>query len=146
MYKIHTRNFHLQNSSRSIYYTITLWFPCLDGLIQTRGNVARVKKSERTRAEGKWFCPLFLTRATFPSAFEYCFPNIPNIPKCSRILFSSVISQRWPFAARYFEPWLWCSVGTFHTHKTSFNFTYFTAIIQCMASTSRLYNETVTHC
>ncbi|CAB4002329.1 glutamate synthase 1 [NADH], chloroplastic-like, partial [Paramuricea clavata] len=28
-------------------YTITLWFPCLDGLIQTRGNVARVKKSER---------------------------------------------------------------------------------------------------
>jgi hypothetical protein len=24
-------------------YTITLWFPCLDGLIQTRGNVARVK-------------------------------------------------------------------------------------------------------
>ena len=27
------------------YKTITLWFPCLDGLIQTRGNVARVKKS-----------------------------------------------------------------------------------------------------
>jgi hypothetical protein len=26
-------------------YTITLWFPCLDGLIQIRGNVARVKKS-----------------------------------------------------------------------------------------------------
>jgi hypothetical protein len=24
-------------------YTITLWFPCLDGLIQTRRNVARVK-------------------------------------------------------------------------------------------------------
>ena len=35
------------------HYTITLWFPCLDGLIQTRGNVARVKKSARTRAEGK---------------------------------------------------------------------------------------------
>ena len=30
-------------------YTITLWFPCLDGLIQTPGNVARVKKS----AEGE---------------------------------------------------------------------------------------------
>ena len=28
------------------YKTITLWFPCLDGLIQTLGNVARVKKSE----------------------------------------------------------------------------------------------------
>jgi hypothetical protein len=28
-----------------LHYTITLWFPCLDGLIQTRGNVARVKKS-----------------------------------------------------------------------------------------------------
>ena len=27
------------------YTTITLWFPCLDGLIQTRGKVARVKKS-----------------------------------------------------------------------------------------------------
>jgi hypothetical protein len=26
------------------YKTITLWFPCLDGLIQTLGNVARVKK------------------------------------------------------------------------------------------------------
>ena len=26
-------------------YTITLWLPCLDGRIQTRGNVARVKKS-----------------------------------------------------------------------------------------------------
>jgi hypothetical protein len=28
-------------------YTIILWFPCLDGLIQIRGNVARVKKSAR---------------------------------------------------------------------------------------------------
>ena len=34
-------------------YTITLWFPCLDGLIQTRGKVARVTKSTRTRAEGE---------------------------------------------------------------------------------------------
>ena len=25
--------------------TMTLWFPCLDGLIQTLGNVVRVKKS-----------------------------------------------------------------------------------------------------
>ena len=29
------------------YYTITLWFPCLDGMIQTRENVARVKKCAR---------------------------------------------------------------------------------------------------
>jgi general stress protein CsbA len=28
-------------------YTITLWFPCLDGLIQIRGNIVRVKKSAR---------------------------------------------------------------------------------------------------
>jgi hypothetical protein len=28
-------------------YTITLWFPCLDGLIQTRGNVARSKHGFR---------------------------------------------------------------------------------------------------
>ena len=34
-------------------YTITLCFSCLDGLIQTRGKVARVKKSVRTRAEGE---------------------------------------------------------------------------------------------
>jgi hypothetical protein len=52
------------------YYTITLWFPCLDGLIQTRGNVARVKKGARTRAEGEWFCALFLTRATFHTGFD----------------------------------------------------------------------------
>ena len=29
------------------HYTITLWFPCLNGLMQTRGRVARVKKSTR---------------------------------------------------------------------------------------------------
>ena len=43
------------------YKTITLWFPCLDGLIQTLGNVARVKKSAQNR-----FRSLFLTLATFP--------------------------------------------------------------------------------
>jgi hypothetical protein len=48
-------------------YTITLWFPCLDGLIQTRGNVARVRKARETRAEGERFCALF---------------NSSNIPKC----------------------------------------------------------------
>jgi hypothetical protein len=44
-------------------YTITLWFPCLDGLIRPNicGNVARVKKSARNH-EPK-------TRATFPSVW-----------------------------------------------------------------------------
>jgi hypothetical protein len=31
------------------YKTITLWFPCLDGLIQTLGNVAQVKKSAQNQ-------------------------------------------------------------------------------------------------
>jgi hypothetical protein len=44
------------------YYTITLWFPCLDGLIQTRGNVARVKKSARNTSRRR--------------------VNSSNIPKC----------------------------------------------------------------
>jgi hypothetical protein len=35
----------------AVDYTITLWFPCLDGLIQTRGNVARVKKSARNHEQ-----------------------------------------------------------------------------------------------
>jgi hypothetical protein len=38
-------NRHRHPYSKHDYYTITLWFQCLDGLIQTRGNVARVKKS-----------------------------------------------------------------------------------------------------
>jgi hypothetical protein len=33
-------------------YTITLWFLCLDGLIQTRGNVASEEKGAKARAEG----------------------------------------------------------------------------------------------
>ena len=50
------------------YYTITLWFPCLDGLIQTRGNVARVKKSERNTSRRRVILCAFL--------------NSSNIPKC----------------------------------------------------------------
>jgi hypothetical protein len=36
------------------YKTITLWFPCLDGLIQTLGNVARVKKSAQNPSARKF--------------------------------------------------------------------------------------------
>jgi hypothetical protein len=49
-------------------YTITLWFPCLDGLIQTRGNDARVKKSERNTSRRRVIFRAFL--------------NSSNIPKC----------------------------------------------------------------
>ena len=45
------------------YKTITLWFPCLDGLIQTLGNVANTRKITRLRLV---FRALFLTLATFP--------------------------------------------------------------------------------
>ena len=50
------------------YKTITLWFPCLDGLIQTLGNVARVKKSEQNH--------LPLARVSL------AFLNSRNIPAC----------------------------------------------------------------
>jgi hypothetical protein len=50
------------------YYTITLWFPCLDGLIQTRGNVARVEKNARNTSRRRVILRAFL--------------NSSNIPKC----------------------------------------------------------------
>jgi hypothetical protein len=56
MYKIIYAHYHY------IYYTITLWFPCLDGLIRTRENVpceqsplvfllGTARRSERDSAE-----------------------------------------------------------------------------------------------
>jgi hypothetical protein len=45
------------------YKTITLWFPCLDGTIQTLGNVARVKKSGQNHSPT---ARNMLTLATFP--------------------------------------------------------------------------------
>ena len=36
-----------QQHSYGKYYTIPLGFPCLDGRIQTRRNIAGVKKSKR---------------------------------------------------------------------------------------------------
>ena len=38
---------HHGDSKPVLHYTITLWFPCLDGLFQILGIVARVKKSAR---------------------------------------------------------------------------------------------------
>ena len=37
------------------YYTITLWFPCVDGLIQTRGKVARVEKAREHQPKASDF-------------------------------------------------------------------------------------------
>jgi hypothetical protein len=48
------------------YKTITLWFSCLDGLIQTLGNVAQVKKSSQNHSPSARVRALFLTLATFP--------------------------------------------------------------------------------
>ena len=47
-------------SARKFHYTITLWFPCLDGLIQTRGKVARVKKSARNTSQRRVILHAFL--------------------------------------------------------------------------------------
>ena len=49
-----------------LYKTITLWFLCLDDLIQTLGKVARVKKSMQNGLHSAHFYALFLTLATFP--------------------------------------------------------------------------------
>jgi hypothetical protein len=49
-----------------LYKTITLWIPCLDGLIQTLGDVARVKKSAQNHSPSARVRALFLTLATFP--------------------------------------------------------------------------------
>ena len=49
------------------YKTITLWFPCLDGLIQTLGKVARVKKSAKNHLPSVRVSSAFLnSEATFP--------------------------------------------------------------------------------
>ena len=57
-----------------IQYTITLWFPCLDGLIQTRGNVARVKKS-RARV----ILRAFLNSSNFPKCLDQAIQNTETI-------------------------------------------------------------------
>jgi hypothetical protein len=51
----HLSKYHLKNKYPSLAKNITIIFmvSVFDGLIQTRGNVARVKKSARTRAEGE---------------------------------------------------------------------------------------------
>ena len=58
-----------------IVFTITLWFPCLDGLIQTRGNVAKKRETEsKANDEPKKTS----RRRVILSAFL----NSGNIPKC----------------------------------------------------------------
>ena len=59
-------NFKSTTVQLVFYKTITLWFPCLDGLIQTLGNVARVKKCVQNHSPSARVHALFLTLATFP--------------------------------------------------------------------------------
>ena len=57
------------------YKTITLWFPCLDGLIQTLGNVAVElrKASKITRSLA------FLNSRNIPRVFGSGHPNTETI-------------------------------------------------------------------
>ena len=48
--------------SKTSEYKITLWFLCLEGLIQTRGKVARVK-SVRNMSRRRVILRFFVTQA-----------------------------------------------------------------------------------
>jgi hypothetical protein len=52
------------------YYTIILWFPCLGGLIQTRGNVARVKESARNTSRRRMILRAFLNSSSIPKCLD----------------------------------------------------------------------------
>ena len=52
------------------YKTITLRFPCLDGLIQTLGNVARVKKSEQNHSPSARVSLAFLNSRNIPACLD----------------------------------------------------------------------------
>ena len=52
--------FYFARHQYGSYYTITLWFPCLDGLIQTRGKVARVEKCARNTSRRRVIFRTFL--------------------------------------------------------------------------------------
>jgi hypothetical protein len=90
------------------YKTITLWFPCLDGLIQTLGNVARVKKIAQNHSPSARVRALFLTLATFPRVwirpskngnhkvivYSWCISeSIPVYSDVKAILFHAVNGQ-----------------------------------------------------
>ena len=50
--------------------TITLWFPCLDSLIQTLGNVARVKKSAQNHSPSARVSRAFLSSRNIPACLD----------------------------------------------------------------------------
>ena len=52
------------------YKTITLWFPCLDGLIQTLGNVSRVKKSAQNHSPSARVSRAFLNTRNIPAYLD----------------------------------------------------------------------------
>ena len=52
------------------YKTITLWFPCLDGLIQTLGKVARVKKSPQNHSRSARVSRAVLNSRNIPACLD----------------------------------------------------------------------------
>ena len=52
------------------YKTITLWFPCLEGLIETLGKVARVKKSAKNQTPSARVSHAFLNSRNFPACLD----------------------------------------------------------------------------
>jgi hypothetical protein len=52
------------------YKTMTLWFPCLDGLIQTLGNVARVKKSAQNHSPSARVSRAFLNSRNIAACLD----------------------------------------------------------------------------
>jgi hypothetical protein len=52
------------------YKTITLWFSCLDGLIQTLGNVAQVKKSAQNHSPSARVSRAFLNSRNIPATLR----------------------------------------------------------------------------
>jgi hypothetical protein len=52
------------------YKTITLWFSCLDGLIQTLGNVARIKKSAQNHSPSARASRAFLNSRNIPACLD----------------------------------------------------------------------------
>ena len=58
------------SSNPVLHHTITLWFQCLDGLIQTRGKVARVKKSARNSSRRRIIFRAFLHSSNFSKCLD----------------------------------------------------------------------------
>ena len=69
---IQTRKFKgkFKHGKLLFYKTITLLFPCLDGLIQTLGNVARVKKSAQNHSPSARVSRAFLNSRNIPPGLD----------------------------------------------------------------------------